>query len=1460
MLKNVQLVFLILCCCCLSSVLYAQKDTKFWFVAPEVTQGANNDDRPVAFRFFSYDDAATITISQPANPAFPVQTLILAANSSGILELPPLFNFVENTPADAVLDKGFLIESNSLITAYYEVIGALQSNTEIFSLKGKNAMGTEFYVPFQNILDNSSLSPSARSSFDIVASEDNTSVTIIPTQDIVGHIANIPFTITLNRGETYSAEAVSQSAAGHPAGSKVSADKPIAITMKDDMVDASLAFGDFCVDLIGDQIVPIEKTGTRYVLQKGGLLQQEAAMILATADGTAISFDGNPLGVLNAGESLPIVVSDRHYIESSAPIYLLQISGDVCQLGAAIVPDLDCSGTSSIGFAKSAGDTYLLLVTQSGNEGGFTVNGDASLIQAADFSIVPGTSFGYLSLIYTVPDTLVSPGGSVVIENSLGLFQMGYINGSPDYTGASFGYFSNFDNQINIAENAQLCPGDTILVHGIPISAPGVYQDVEIDSQGCLIVTDITVTLNPVDSTFLSATTCDSTQAGIFEQTLSNSSGCDSIVIRTVTLAAPDSTFLESSTCDSTATGVFIQLFTNSSGCDSLVILTVTQAAPDSTFLAATTCDSTATGVFLQLFTNSSGCDSLVITTVALAAPDSTFVEETTCDFTQTGVFEEMFTDSSGCDSLVITTVTLAAPDSTLLDLNTCDSNQAGVFTAVFTNSNGCDSLVITTVTFVAADTTLLSLTTCDSTLVGISEVLLSNINGCDSLVITNTTFAPSDQTTINLTTCDSVQTGVFAQLFTNINGCDSLVIRIVSLVLGDSTFVNLTTCDTTEVGIFEQILSNINGCDSVITTTVTLAPIPETYTAVNLCPNDTIYIGGVGYSQPGFVIEIIPSTTGGCDTVATYELIRVDNILVEQTVSFCPGDSVLLNGVYYTQADTAISYNIPSGGGGCDTMFVITLEFGFQPASSVFVEFCPGDTVTIDGVQYTQPDIVLGTVPSATGGCDTLVTYVLEFAPQPTATQVVEFCPGDSVSIDGVFYSQPSIVNGTIPSTTGGCDTLVTYTLQFAPQPTLAQLVEFCPGDSVSIDGVNYSQPGTVSGTIPSTTGGCDTLVTYTLQFAPQSTISQTIEFCAGDTVSLGGVNYSQPGTVTLTLPATSGCDTIATYTLKFLVPSQPTSITLNCPVDIFVNADPSQASVDVTYTLPTANSDCPCPGLALNLLQGLPSGSNFPLGVTDICYNAKDSCDNSITCCFKVTVETITACDVKQIGCIRYELLSITQDNQQRKTYRIRTTNNCTNRMIYMAIQLPDGVVADLPVNNSTYTAPSGRTYLVRNPNFSPFYSVRYSSISDSIQNGESDVFKYTLPPQANPTFIHVMVKLEPQIYYEAHMNVFGCVVEYEPNPKPGQDRDVTETSFALFPNPTDGALFADLSAWNGQNLQLRVFNVQGQLVVSQRTTAGTEAQEVILPDQLSAGMYLMEVTPADGVKQTTRFVVQR
>jgi hypothetical protein len=629
----------------------------------------------------------------------------------------------------------------------------------------------------------------------------------------------------------------------------------------------------------------------------------------------------------------------------------------------------------------------------------------------------------------------------------------------------------------------------------------------------------------------------------------------------------------------------------------------------------------------------------------------------------------------------------------------------------------------------------------------------------------------------------------------------------------------------------------------------------------LDLCPGETVLIGGQPVDQPGTYILSLEGQNGDCDTIVTYNVIAQPYQTREENVALCPGESIVIGGQTYDQAGVVV--DTVAAGVGCDTIVTYTLSVLPYQTAAENITFCPGETVTIGGQVYDQPGTVIDTIPSATGGCDVIVTYTLTLLPFQTGTENIAFCPGETVTIGGQVYDQSGTVIDTIPSSAGGCDVIVTYNLTLLTNPVRTEDISFCPGETVTIGGQVYNQSGTVLDTIASTTGGCDTIVTYQLTLLPQPTRNETIAFCPGETVSLGGNTYTQPGTVVLNLPSTTGgCDTIATFILQFLTPA-PSNVSITCPAAITIGQPSGSSGAMVTYADPTANSDCPCPGIELTMTSGLPSGSMFPMGVTPVCFAAKDSCGQTATCCFNVTIEEDDPCDTKVAGCVKYELLTITEDMGKNRTYRVRVTNNCSNKLLYTAIQVPDGVVAMEPDNNSIYTAPSGNTYRVRNPNFSPQYSVRYSSISDSINNGESDIFKYTLPAQSDVLFIHVVSRLQPYVYLAAHLNTFYCPIGITPSDdRPGSEREEPvpttgqETLF-LFPNPTSGALFADVSPWNGQRLQWQVLDSRGQRVHHAVLEAAEGVQAIDLPATLPDGLYYLEMVTENGARHTARFV---
>lgn len=528
---------------------------------------------------------------------------------------------------------------------------------------------------------------------------------------------------------------------------------------------------------------------------------------------------------------------------------------------------------------------------------------------------------------------------------------------------------------------------------------------------------------------------------------------------------------------------------------------------------------------------------------------------------------------------------------------------------------------------------------------------------------------------------------------------------------------------------------------------------------------------------------------------------------------------------------------------------------YQWSPAASLDNPNSPNPVATpVETTTYylvaTKPDTCIYT--------DSVIMTVL---PSDSTFITYTQCANEPVEINGELVNTDQTFTA-IYNNLYGCDSVVTTYLKFLPLPTRSQSIEFCAGESVVIGGVSYNQTGTVVDTIPATGPGCDTVATYTLTMLPLPTRSETIEFCPGETISIGGNAYTLPGTVTDTVAGVTGCDTIVSYTLQYLTPA-PSVVSIQCPGAVNIAVQPGAGPTVAQYQLPITSSDCPCPGMALTLSSGLPSGSAFPPGKTLVCYTVQDSCGNSASCCFEVIIREEQACDTKDIGCMKYELLTISADAAKNRTYRIRVTNNCPNPLVYTAIQLPNGITAGEPAHLSVFKAESGREYEVRNPNYAPFYSIRFKSVATGIAGGQSEIFEYTLPAQAAPDYIHITSRLETQQFYEAHLNTFNCPLGItKPGNKAGSRAEAVlneQPAIRLFPNPSAGALYVDLSAWVGETLQIRVFSAQGQLLHLATAVAGNEPQLFQLPGRLPAGLYYLQVVEKGSARAIEKFVKQ-
>ena len=507
---------------------FSQTNTDFWFAAPEVTSG--HGDQPMFLRLTSFSQSANVTISEPANTEanFPVISNLIPANSTWAVDLTSLKDQIECKPPDMPLNLGLHIHSDVPITVYYEI--SHPSNPEIFTLKGNNALGTSFYIPSQSVMDNHApLTPSAYTSFDIIATEDQTTVSITPKKEIVGHAAGLLFTVSLNKGQVYSAQASGQLGLDHLMGSTVTSDKPVAITVKDDSDEYP---GQGCYDLTGDQIVPVTIIGMSYIVVRGytNNTVNDWVFVTATANNTNVSVNGILMTTINAGDSYDFNMTASNlcsYVQTDHPVYVWHLTGYGCEAGSALLPAMDCTGSTQVAFTRTRPYSFeLIILTKAGAEFSFTMDSDPTIITGSMFSPVPGVAgFVYARVDLDVNVLGVGPH---VLANSQDIFHMGVIHTyNAGKSGCSYGYFTDFAS-LNLGPDLTVCTGSPVTfnagpnrssyawyyngnpylsgVQTITVNTPGTWS-VTVDDHGCILSDDIQLTNYPFVSPSISGLT-----------------------------------------------------------------------------------------------------------------------------------------------------------------------------------------------------------------------------------------------------------------------------------------------------------------------------------------------------------------------------------------------------------------------------------------------------------------------------------------------------------------------------------------------------------------------------------------------------------------------------------------------------------------------------------------------------------------------------------------------------------------------------------------------------------------------------------------------------------------------------------------------------------------------------------------------------------------------------------------
>ncbi|MBQ0082684.1 MAG: hypothetical protein KBT41_05325, partial [bacterium] len=298
---------------------------------------------------------------------------------------------------------------------------------------------------------------------------------------------------------------------------------------------------------------------------------------------------------------------------------------------------------------------------------------------------------------------------------------------------------------------------------------------------------------------------------------------------------------------------------------------------------------------------------------------------------------------------------------------------------------------------------------------------------------------------------------------------------------------------------------------------------------------------------------------------------------------------------------DTLLSRN------GCDSVYELRLIVYSQNMTTVNLQLCNGNVITINGRRITTPGIYYDTLMRNSFGCDSIIKYVVSTPPNYIHEDTVYICEGSSYTFFGQTFNMPGTYYHTVPQAAPLCDEIYKLVLKTHERyytvidtTICANTVLIFNGTRITTSGTYYenyttiygcdsirelnvtvNQPSyytervdicqkqsfrTPTGKILNTRGvfndtllnhvGCDSILTYIVNVYDNIRISDTLLICRGGSgVARNGLTYSAAGDYvdTVNRNTANGCDTMFFTHVAYDVTQVPVPATI-CNGDTFM------------------------------------------------------------------------------------------------------------------------------------------------------------------------------------------------------------------------------------------------------------------------------------------------------------------
>jgi len=302
-----KIVYIFLFLILFNKVYAINQGTEFFVSFPRNFDGVGNK---ILMITSDYDASVTITTSAGVN------TYTVYANGILTVTLPSYMEAIGN---DSITNTGIQITSSEPITLYG--LNRTTETTDGFLALPYDALGTNYVI----------LSAKGRigsgqygSQFTVLAVEDNTQVTIIPSISTGSRIAWQPYNINLNQRQVYQLMDTS-STQEDLSGTIITSDKPVAVFASHRCAYVPVTY-EAC-DYLLEQMPPTNSWGLEFAVARlAGRAIGDTLRIITFTDNTIVQINGVPEFVLNKFQVAEKVMTLPSYIKSNAPILVAQFA------------------------------------------------------------------------------------------------------------------------------------------------------------------------------------------------------------------------------------------------------------------------------------------------------------------------------------------------------------------------------------------------------------------------------------------------------------------------------------------------------------------------------------------------------------------------------------------------------------------------------------------------------------------------------------------------------------------------------------------------------------------------------------------------------------------------------------------------------------------------------------------------------------------------------------------------------------------------------------------------------------------------------------------------------------------------------------------------------------------------------------------------------------------------------